>query len=280
MANINFVNGITIEATAAADDVALIYLSSGQRGLLTSKLNGSGTIKLERVSGISYGGSMVPESSLVITGADDDATRRFSGKIQLTGVDGEKKTHLILNHQLAAEKALISLQGAFSGLSLGVAESTIAGLESVLTGAEHITVGITSGSTLTDSTLTINYSGKDTLTYAGTVLAGISINKTGTGTQVLSGDMSAFNGTLTASEGELILNNFTGRGMLAANGGKLILDGSGTFNANATGTKEGTFVFRNGSWKLYISSNKHSMPEHSISRKEPCSARRHCGNIT
>ena len=256
MANINFVNGITIEATAAADDVALIYLSSGQRGLLTSKLNGSGTIKLERVSGISYGGSMVPESSLVITGADDDETRRFSGKIQLTGVDGEKKTHLILNHQLAAEKALISLQGAFSGLSLGVAESTIAGLESVLTGAEHITVGITSGSTLTDSALTINYSGKDTLTYAGTVLAGISINKTGTGTQVLSGDMSAFNGTLTASEGELILNNFTGRGMLAANGGKLILDGSGTFNANATGTKEGTFVFRNGSWKLYISSNK------------------------
>ncbi len=256
MANINFINGITIEATATADDVALIYLSSGQRGVLTSKLNGSGTIKLERVSGVSYGGSMIPESSLVINGVDDDVTRRFSGKIQLTGVDGSKRTHLILNHQLAAEKAIISLQGAFSGLSLSVAESTIAGLESVTTGAENITAGITGGSTLTSSTLTINYSGEDTLTYAGAILAGISINKTGTGSQILNGNMSALNGTLTASEGELILNNFAGGGMLASNGGKLILDGSGVFNANATSTKEGTFVFRNGSWKLYISDNK------------------------
>ena len=92
--------------------------------------------------------------------------------------------------------------------------------------------------------------------YAGSIGNNLNLNKTGTDALTLSGDLSAFNGSMTVSSGDLTLTNYTGSGQLIVNGGKLVLGGTGELNQSSTVAAGATLVINDGTRKLYISSNK------------------------
>ncbi|WPX41137.1 hypothetical protein QET93_003340 [Akkermansia sp. N21116] len=206
--NATYTNGITItETTEVVGDAATISVPGYMRGITTSKLNGSGTLYINRLNGFNSDPGLFTQSTFAIDGVDDNEANRFTGEIIINSPDdGAKYTYLSLNHQFAAQKAKISLQAVYSGLFLGADEVVVAGLESPRTTARvEVLPGLASAS----SNLTIDYSGAAPLTYTGSFGAGISIFKQGTGEQALSGDMTAFTGTINLEEGTLILSGAT-----------------------------------------------------------------------
>ncbi|WPX40938.1 hypothetical protein QET93_002315 [Akkermansia sp. N21116] len=225
--NIEFAQGITIQPSSeAVVEKALLQLPSWERVYSVSKLNGSGNLEISRQAGV----YTVDEnkSLFIISGVDDDSSKWFTGTISLTNGDSgdnevTKYFRLVLNHQNAAAKALISLDNAATKLRLGVADVTIAGLRSAKAGA----MLEKSASLTSPSNLTINYSGSDALTFSGKVTDGVNVIKTGTGSQIFDGDLTAFNGTFTAKEGQLTV---TGKTTVAGaeEGTTLPVVGSGT----------------------------------------------------
>ena len=124
--------------------------------------------------------------------------------------------------------AVVNLKGngadAYMQMALNTAEVSIGGLEG--TQYSHIyagSAGIEGGEenkfcqNKADSTGTsvLKLASDEKHTYAGSVGAGISLEKSGAGMQTFSGDMSAFNGSLKVIEGELA---FTAAEALKVNG--------------------------------------------------------------
>ena len=170
-------------------------------------LTGSGKIQFDRHKG----------SAAVVVLAGN--TKEYTGVIDL---DGRNES-----------------QGSMT-LKLGSAEVYMGGLESSDAGR----TGLALAEGVESSTLTLNVARGSSLTFAGSVGAGISIIKTGEGSQAFSGSMSAFNGSINIQQGTLRLNSsvnnltstITGSGRLEIgyNAGTLGAFNDAVFKASGT----------------------------------------------
>ena len=210
--NATYTNGITIvETQGVTDDSATIKVPGYMRGIATSKLNGSGTLTIQRLNGYNNDPGLFSQSTFAIDGVDDNETNRFTGEIVVNSPnDGTKYTYLSLNHQLAAQKAKISLQGTFSGLFLGADNVIVTGLESPQATARiEVLPNLTNE---TPYTLTV----KGIANYAGKIGGNLSLDLAGGVEHVLSGDLSAFTGTITVADNTA--SNLTLSGSSSADG--------------------------------------------------------------
>ena len=152
-------------------------------------------------------------------------------------------------------------------LGLGInTNATIRGLKSGTYGTHYLFSGAATDS-LNEApasgniahTLTIGHGAEanDSYTFTGKVLGNLNLVKEGSGTQIFSGDMSAFNGSVVVNAGSLELTNGLPLNSTAwVNGGNLTLGGTVTVDADTplkyalyTGSEEAvpTVSYSNGS---------------------------------
>jgi autotransporter-associated beta strand protein len=132
---------------------------------------------------------------------------------------------LQLNHNLALQNSALSTSGAGTVTLSGATTPTFGGL----TGSTALASVITSGYSSVTA-LTLNPGSGVTNTYSGVIAngaAGMTVTKTGAGTQILTG-ANTYTGTTTISNGSLQLGN----------GGT-----TGALSASSTITNNGTLVF-------------------------------------
>lgn len=224
----------------------------------------------------------------------------FSGHISL-GVDNNganRKAALNINDTRVAQNAIITLEAPVTPsdsakpgsvmLGVGVDGATIRGIKDDGTSANRY---IVSGALTTDSTIASDATvrtlriatqgASDNFTSTATIKDNLNLVKSGTGTQVFTGDMSAFNGTIRVQGGTLELGSASsatklGLGGTMVNLGTLNLNSdirvssadvldmqsiAGVTNGFATGTEEvtysvargtGTVNLKEGGVKVYV----------------------------
>lgn len=150
--------------------------------------------------------------------------------------------------------AVVKLQGngadAYMQMALNTAEVSIGGLEgtqhshiyagsAIIEGGEQNQFCQNKANSTGTSVLKLSSDEKQEHTYAGSVGAGISLEKSGAGKQTFSGDMSAFNGSLMAAAGELAFTAteaLSVNNLSVANVGKLtVANGDAAGNLSASG---------------------------------------------
>ncbi|MDO4954937.1 MAG: autotransporter-associated beta strand repeat-containing protein [Akkermansia sp.] len=154
----------------------------------------------------------------------------FTAQRNANGGHGAYQAHLEIGHRQALQNAVLDAIGAdgsnYMSVALNADTVETAGLKGnafsiIYAGPADTTIGssgagargkIAPTSTGT-STLALNVAGATEYDFAGKVLGGISLVKNGAGTQTFSGDMSAFNGTLTVNAGTLKFTNAGGIGI-------------------------------------------------------------------
>ena len=174
----------------------------------------------------------------------------FSGTISLNrGYENEERTHgafIELAHDKAAKNASISLNGksanAVASLAVNTKNAQIKGLSgnehsyvyggSAMSGAELM--GDARPSSNRSATLTIDVDSGKSFTYAGTVGDGLSLNKTGAGTQSFTGTTTVNN--ITVQQGTLSLNadKLNVRGDVGVSTGATLNMGDYTLNSGRT----------------------------------------------
>ena len=194
-------------------------------------INGSGTIATTGNDGwqteISIGELKNAEGTktgdLYITSANNTTQRSivnlnggdFAGTINVTASNssGGRKLALNINDADVAANAEIKLNGNGQNVALGVgaAEVTVKGISdasnasgtmSIVSGAQAYNTADSFASDDTERTLVINTAGGEYSTSA-TVDKNLNIEKQGEGSQTFSGNVSAFNGSLSATAGML-----------------------------------------------------------------------------
>ena len=187
----------------------------------------------------------------------------FSGSISLNrGFENEERTHgafIELAHDKAAQNASISLSGksanAVASLAVNTKNAQIKGLSgnehsyvyggSAMSGAELM--GDARPSSNRSATLTIDVDSGKSFTYDGTVGDGLSLNKTGAGTQSFTGTTTVNNitvqqGTLSLNAGKLNVRGDVGVGTGATlNMGDYTLNSGRTFSVLAGGSGSANF---------------------------------------
>lgn len=174
----------------------------------------------------------------------------FSGSISLNrGFENEERTHgafIELAHDKAAQNASISLSGksanAVASLAVNTKNAQIKGLSgnehsyvyggSAMSGAELM--GDARPSSNRSATLTIDVDSGKSFTYAGTVGDGLSLNKTGAGTQSFTGTTTVNN--ITVQQGTLSFNadKLNVRGDVGVSTGATLNMGDYTLNSGRT----------------------------------------------
>ncbi|WPX39765.1 hypothetical protein QET93_009470 [Akkermansia sp. N21116] len=255
--NVRYNQGLTVVQSATEGDQALIMTTNWNKRLTVSQLDGQGALQIKRSAGPNgYG-----PTEFVIEGANNDESKRFTGTLSVTNADADddgtfesKKVYFILNNQYAAQNALVSIDHGSVQFQLGVENVDIAGLSGAATRASINRASNNSS----PSTLNITYNGTSALTFAGSIGEGVSISKLGTGTQIFTGDMTAFNGTWTAGQGILDISSAGNVGTAATSyklaGGTLQVGtinlGSGsqlTTTAASAGSIAGNLTLNGGS---------------------------------
>ena len=169
-----------------------------------------------------------------------NAANTFTGDTTVSG------GNLTLSNNLALQNSALNTSGSGTiTLSPGTTTPTLGGLK----GSKNITSVITSGYTSVTS-LTLNSGTATSNTYSGVIsngAAGMSLTKTGDGTQTLSG-ANTYTGGTTISQGTLLVTNTagsaTGSGAVTVESGG-ILGGTGQITSATTVT--GTLMAGNGS---------------------------------
>ena len=182
----------------ADSDVVYLLGTWGKLGTkISGALSGSGTAYFGKKSGNASNDTNT--EVLTISGEGNS----YSGEIVVGKKDADtssdKNTELVLSTETALQYGKVNLAGSAAGnyaqLTLGSDAITIAGLS----GTEFGKVALGSG--VSFSTLTLNQA-SDT-TFSGTIADGIALKKAGAGTLILSGDNSAYTGTVTLEAGTL-----------------------------------------------------------------------------
>jgi len=145
-----------------------------------------------------HGGIAALDGGLIKTGS---GTLTLSGTSTFTGPTTAASGSLALANNLALQNSAINTDGAGS-LALSVPAPTFGGLIGSTSLASKITSGYSSV-----TALTLNPSSGVTNNYSGAIAdgaAGMTLNKTGTGTQVFSG-VNTYTGATTVNAGTLFL---------------------------------------------------------------------------
>lgn len=180
----------------------------------------------------------------------------FRGNIILSSSDigGYRSATAVLNNTDIAQHAVITLGSTVSttaklGLGLNAAEVNIAGLASELGNRAFVYGGTTSTQTNSKNTenlftgdtgvrkLNINTAADTAYSFNGVVGKGISLVKTGAGTQTLTGDSTAFNGGIAVEEGMLTLGG-DAVNMLTTATGDITVSKGATLNINITNAND------------------------------------------
>ena len=165
-------------------------ISSGAAGTQTLTLGTSNARTSATLSGIIGGGT----GTLAVISAAGTST--LSGANTYTGNTFLNGGTLILGHNLALQNSVLDTSGAgLLAVATGITTPTLGGLA----GSSNLTVsaGVTALTLNTRAGITTTYSG-----VLGSATAGMSLTKTGEGTQVLSG-ANAFTGPTRVSQGLL-----------------------------------------------------------------------------
>ncbi len=211
------------------DAISIIgYWGGPKETRFTGKISGQGKVRIL---------DTWASENFSLYNADND----FSGVFQI-GTEGSKTIKLNLQAD-ASSKASIEIGGG-GVLGINTTNASIVDLQ-----GSSATAQLTSGAA--GNTLSIQ-SGN----YAGIIGANLNLNKTGTGSLSLSGDMSASNGTMTVTSGTLNLTNYTGSGAFIVNGGNLSLSGTGSLIQGSTIADGATLSFLDGVYKLYMTADK------------------------
>ena len=182
----------------ADSDVVYLLGTWGKLGTkISGALSGSGTAYFGKKRG--HDSNDTDTEVLTISGEGNS----YSGEIVVGKKDADtpsaNNTELILSTATALQNGKVNLAGSaadnYAQLTLGSDAITIAGLS----GTEFGKVALGSG--VSSSTLTLNQA-SDT-TFSGTIADGIALKKAGAGTLILSGDNSAYTGTVTLEAGTL-----------------------------------------------------------------------------
>ena len=168
--------------------------------------------------------------------------------------NGAYQGHLQINNGQALQHAVLNVTGANASNYMSVALNTDAVEICGLTGNANAIVyagqantaasgGKSAPTSTGTSTLTLNVAGGAAHTYSGKVLGGISLVKAGAGTQTFSGDMGAFNGTLTLNAGTLAFTSATtATGLTGVAGTTLSTTANLTVDTAQTSTFAGTLA--------------------------------------
>ncbi|MGN0884026.1 MAG: beta strand repeat-containing protein [Candidatus Spyradosoma sp.] len=184
----NIVFGATDTTGAYSTDATVTLTQHWQKTVeLAGVLSGAGTVTLTTPTS--------DEANAFYKISGDENT--FSGTYKLENATNKTST-LVLSSQNAAKDAKVNLSTSGARIFLGAANVTIAGLEGVSGSTIQLTTE--SGAPLA-STLTVNQA--TNTTFAGTIADGIALKKAGAGTLTLSGDNSAYAGTVTLEAGTL-----------------------------------------------------------------------------
>ena len=215
--------------------------SGGTTGKLStsSAILNNGTLTINRSDAVAQGTDF---SSAPITGTGSfvqagAGTTTLNAANTYTGTTTVTAGTLALTSALALQNSALNTTGAgvvtlSSGSSL-----TLGGLANSGTTRDLATV-FSSGFTGTVTALTLNQAGS--VTYGGVIAnGGMSLNKTGAGTQILTG-ANLYTGTTTINRGILTIGNSTTGSLNGTTGTALTFTGTGTFNvAEAAGSTQG-----------------------------------------
>ncbi|MDO4818503.1 MAG: sialate O-acetylesterase [Akkermansia sp.] len=136
--------------------------------------------------------------------------------------NGAYQGHLQVNHQKALQNAVLEVNGYNASNYMSVALNAdkvetrgVTGNANSIIYAGEADTSVNKGAGRTapvstregGATLAMNVADETTHEFAGKVESGISLEKSGAGTQVFSGDMSNFNGSVDVQAGELNIMN-------------------------------------------------------------------------
>ena len=197
-------------------------------------------------------------SILYLKGAGDFDGTFVANRGNASG-NGPYQAHVQIDNGLALQNAVLNVTGYdtsnYMSVALHASEVSLKGLEgnanSILyagtadaeQGTSEAPRGRTAPSSTGTSILTLTVDQGAAHTYSGKVLGGISLVKAGAGTQTFSGDMTAFNGTLTLNEGTLAFTSATtATGLTGVAGTTLSTTANLTVDTAQTSTFAGTLA--------------------------------------
>ena len=182
-------------------------------------------------NGVEFAGLVAGEGHLSLAGNGETdrylfsgSNGTFTGEVLIgttngTTIAGNNGTAYVdISGQTALQHATVNLAGGNKAiLRLANSQVTIGGLS----GTAGSSISLASGTA--SSTLTVDGSGQ----YAGSIGAGISLAKAGTGTQTIGGDIRAFNGNVAVSGGTLAFTNAVSAGTVSVGENSGLTLGSG-----------------------------------------------------
>ena len=200
-------------STLTVDGTARLTQNSWNNFMHIVALN-DGTGSAARTFTWYMGTTHYTNSILYLDGAGTFSGTLVAQRANNASSNGAYQGHLQINDQQALQNAVLQVTGAnesnYMSVALNADEVEIRGLEgnaSSLIYAGTASTAQNGGKTRPTSTgtatLAMNVADEASHTYAGAVLGGITLKKSGTGTQLFSGDMTAFNGGLNVQGGKL-----------------------------------------------------------------------------
>ena len=179
------------------------------------------------------------------------------------GGNGAYQGHLQINHQQALQNAVLEVNGYnasnYMSVALNADKVETSGVKGnansiIYAGEANTSINQGAGRTAPTSTreggatLAMNVADETTHEFAGRVESGISLEKSGAGTQVFSGDMSHFNGSVDVEAGVLNIMNAASVNVqdvtIAADATLGVYNGA---TATADTEHEGTLTMKSGS---------------------------------
>lgn len=226
---------VSLGTVALESGAATIKTTNHGGELNISTLSGTGTLTLRAQSDSAV-------TSTFNIGSADNTKTLFNGTLvldQANSTGGTRTITWLLKDDKTATNADVVLKRSTSGtntvnakLALDTAHVALKSLSDATgTGTYSTSVfHIAKGSSVTADSATLELTGAGDHTTAATVDAGVSLTMSGSDTQTFSGDMSAFNKTLTVNSGTMALTGtlgFTAASVNIAEGAHLKLTGSG-----------------------------------------------------
>ncbi len=213
--------------------------------------NAANTIQNTAANNYNLAGKITGTGGFVKTGA---GTITLAASNDYTGATKISEGRLQISNRFALQNSVLDTSGAGTVGLLGAAATnvTLGGLSGATDLATEIAAGYT---TLTN--ITLNTGSSTSATYSGVIAngaAGMSVVKSGTGTQTLSGD-STYTGATTVQAGKLVVDgSIASSAVTVTNGGTI--GGSGSVKALtiadggtlAPGNSPGTLFAESSTW--------------------------------
>ena len=188
--------------------------------ITNSRPSAAATLTINQAAGVVdfFSGRLVGSLSLVKTGAANSVLT-LAGTNTLTGLTTVSGGMLVLSNQVALQNSTLNVTGGSVGFGIGLTAFTLGGLA----GTQNVGLTNASGATVA---LTVGNNNSNTV-YSGSLSAGGSLIKVGTGTLTLAG-VNTYTGSTTVVSGTLAL----GRANALGSGTQIILAG-GTLDSGA-----------------------------------------------